>query len=203
VQRLLEWGSPLTPDKSGRTPIELARGGGHYAIVQLIEDYQDRKAAEVASQNRTPDNGTSGDELRALVESITAGNEEQCAELVTQGCPLNRLLPPNYQLFPLTLAVLRWQFRLAKLFLDNGASTLVNIPNGPHLIQHLCAVGATELGANDLLPELLSKYVEEAGYITQVRGFLSTILHTAVSNGNLEAIEHLFTHILKNYTVYM
>ena len=206
TEKLLEWGSAHTGDHYGDTPMDLASSRGHEAVVRRIKAYLENAETALKSEDDALDY-----RLRLLDNSIIARDYEECVRVVGLGCPLNRLLPPECKYSPLALAVLMGNFELAKLFLVNGASTLDSVSYHDHtaymfaggrLLQSLFGAGAKHREANELLPDLLTRYLEETGYMVPVSSFLTTVLHSAVASGNVDGVSILLAHICENRAAY-
>ncbi|KXS95193.1 hypothetical protein AC578_6607 [Pseudocercospora eumusae] len=112
------------PDRTAPTPLALAARGGHLELVRLL-----LKAGAPTDSAWIYPRPSKWERVSTLSEAIICGNHDVVAELVKCGAPLNEPLETTreYEINPLSLAMLVGEPELVELLLDLGAGLTWNL----------------------------------------------------------------------------
>ncbi|VUC35566.1 unnamed protein product [Clonostachys rosea] len=200
VKLLVELGAMEGINKAFKSPTVLASEFNHQAIVQFLDQvfgerssWEHHKCAEPHIHEKTL--------LYDLYSAIENGNLEKCRLLVAKKCPVNAILR-SYGCSPLQYSIFKNQPEITELFLDHGASTLSNIwttKNGHGQKRKYSTMGlaASKTMFNPLLPNILSRFLEEGGDFLQQNGEQG-LIPGALKTNNIQGIRAILAFLSEN-----
>ncbi|RSL66088.1 hypothetical protein CEP54_003914 [Fusarium duplospermum] len=181
VEVLRKHGASESLDDFGKSPRDYAQERHLVEIVNYFEAWRNEVGNWSHLSRKQPKRLAA-----ALGRAIEAGDLKYCQNLVTKGFPIDVILPRTEGYTPLILALKRDKLEIAKLFLDNKASTLKSIHDSDGTQTSIIEMAASKPNFNSLLSAIVDSYCKDGGDL--VHG-LDFPLHEAVWSGNTEGID--------------
>jgi ankyrin repeat protein len=201
VKLLVELGATDGINKRFKSPALLASEFGHQEIAQFLEQefgmMSHRESHQITAMSQIQEETLLG----KLYPAIKNGNIEMCRLLLTEKCPLNTKISP-YDCNPLQYSMSENQPEIAKMLLDHGASTLSNawIIKNEYLAHCNYSIAVSAFSGEmllPLLPNILSRFLEEGGDFLQLTNSLGPIPR-ALRSRNIQGVRTILEFLSEN-----
>ncbi|CAH0030040.1 unnamed protein product [Clonostachys rhizophaga] len=201
VKLLVELGATDGINKRFKSPALLASEFDHPEIAQFLMQEFGKRSYHEPHQISVMSQIQEKTLLGKLYPAIENGNIERCRLLLTKKCPLNVQISP-YNCNPLQYSIFKNQPEIAKMFLDHGASTLSNawIIKNEYLAHCNHSITVSAFSGEmclPLLPNILSRFLEEGGDFLQLADSLGPIPR-ALRSRNIQGVRTILDFLSEN-----